>query len=244
MVEKEIIMSVKNVSKKFGGLCAVNDVSFDVKQGEILGLIGANGAGKTTLFNMMSGMFKVTSGTICYQNHNITNKPCNRICKLGVARTFQIVKPFTNMTAFENVMVGALLHTSDIKKARARVEELIVMVGLKDRMNVAGEYLNLPELKKLELAKCLSTNPELLLLDEVMAGMGPTQTDEIVELIKKINCSGRTIVVIEHVMRALMSLSDRICVLDQGNLIASGKPQEIAHDPLVIKSYLGERKTC
>lgn len=243
-MSQETVMRVEHVTKRFGGLCAVNDVSFDVQKGEILGLIGANGAGKTTLFNMMSGMFKVSSGTIYYRGENITNKPCNRICKLGIARTFQIVKPFTSMTTFENVMVGALLHTSDTKKARERAKELIEMVGLEHRLNVPGEFLNLPELKKLELAKCLSTNPDLLLLDEVMAGMGPTQTDEIVSLIQKINQTGKTIVVIEHVMRALMSLSNRICVLDQGRLIATGTPQEIVENPLVIKSYLGERKKC
>ena len=239
-MKTETILQVQEVTKNFGGLTAVNKVSFSVEKGQIFGMIGANGAGKTTLFNMLTGMLKVTSGRIIYMDREITNKPCDQICKMGIARTFQIVKPFTSLTALENVMVGVFSHVSNPRLARERAEEIILMVGLKDRMHVDGEYLNLPERKRLELARAISTNPKLLLLDEVIAGMGMGQVEEIMQLIRQINSSGITIVVIEHVMRAVMNLCSQICVLDQGNLIAQGTPDDVVNNPRVIKSYLGE----
>lgn len=237
----ETIMRVENVTRRFGGLVAVDHVSLNVEQGKILGLIGANGAGKTTLFNMMTGMLKVSEGNIYYGTQEITNQSSDQICKMGIARTFQIVKPFTNLTALENVMVGVFAHMKNPKIVREKAEEIIHLVGLTDRMNVDGEYLNLPERKKLELARALATEPKILLLDEVIAGMGTGQAEEIVQLISRINQSGITVVMIEHVMKAVMNLCSYICVLDQGKLIAEGLPEEIANDPVVISSYLGEK---
>lgn len=237
----EKILKIDGVTKRFGGLVAVDNVSFSVEKGGIFGLIGANGAGKTTLFNMMTGMLKVSGGTINYDGQDITNRPSDQICKMGVARTFQIVKPFTNLTALENVMVGAFSKTPNPRHAREKAEEIIQLVGLGERIHVDGEYLNLPERKRLEFARALATEPKVLLLDEVIAGMGTGQVEEIVQLIRKINQTGVTIVMIEHVMRAVMNLCAYICVLDQGKLIAQGLPEEVVNSPEVIKSYLGEK---
>lgn len=240
MGEQKSMLEVANLTKKFGGLVAVNDVTLDVKQGEIVGLIGANGAGKTTLFNMIAGVFEPTSGKVLFNGKEIQGMSPNKICQMGIGRTYQIVKPFRNLTVLENTIVGALMRHGKIKTATEKAREVCRIVDLQDRMDISGASLNLPELKRMELARALATEPQLLLLDEVMAGLNPSESNTVVQLIQRIRESGVTIVVIEHVMKAIMTLSDRIYVLNQGRCIAEGSPLEIRENPEVIKSYLGE----
>lgn len=242
MDDKKLILDVDHLTKKFGGLTAVNDVSMQVRDGEIVGLIGANGAGKTTLFNMIAGAFAPTSGTISFCGTQIQGKPAHQICRLGIGRTYQVVKPFRNLTVLENATVGALLHDSNVKRASEKAHEVCELVGLGSRIHVTGGSLGLPELKRMEIARALCTEPKLLLLDEVMAGLNPTESEKAIELVRQISQTGVTIVVIEHIMKAIMSLSDRIYVLNQGNLIAEGTPVEVSSNPEVIKSYLGEKR--
>ena len=236
------MLEVTGLTKKFGGLTAVNNVSINVEKGEIVGLIGANGAGKTTLFNMVAGEFPPTEGKIVFNGKEIQGNPGYKMCHMGIGRTYQIVKPFSSLTVLDNVVVGALLKDSNVKRAREKARKVIDLVGLSYRADVVGADLNLPELKRLELARALATDPELLLLDEVMAGLNPADSDKMIELVKEINKTGITIIIIEHVMKAIMRLSDRIYVLNQGCLIAQGKPEEVSNDPEVIKSYFGEKR--
>ena len=237
------ILDVQCVKKQFGGLTAVNDVSMHVDRGEIVGLIGANGAGKTTLFNMLAGVFPPTSGKIIFDGKEVQGVPSHQICRMGMGRTYQIVKPFVNLSALDNTVVGALVRHKNVKEAKEKAEEILEFVGLDKRKDVAGFNLNLPELKRMELARALATEPKLLLLDEVMAGLNPTDSARVIELVERIRDErGITIIVIEHVMKAIMTLSDRIYVLNQGNLIATGKPEEVSRDPVVIKSYFGEKR--
>ena len=242
MMEKALLQ-VEEVTKRFGGLTAVNQVSMHVKQGETVGLIGANGAGKTTLFNLIAGAYHVTSGRILFEGKEIQNMPSHKLARIGIARTYQIVKPFSNLTMLENTMVGALQKHSRVEEARRKAEEVLELVEMGDRKNVRGENLNLPELKRMEVARALATEPKILLLDEVMAGLNPTDSGRVINLIRKIGKeSGLTIIIIEHVMNAVMTLSDRVYVLNQGCLIADGSPEEVTADPEVIKSYLGEKR--
>ena len=220
----------------------MDNVSLEVKKGEVIGLIGANGAGKTTLFNMIAGAFPPTSGKIIFEGKEIQNLPSHRICKLGIARTFQIVKPFLSLSVLDNTMVGALLWTSNLKEAKEISIEACKMVGMESRMDAIGAGLNLPELKRMQMARALATQPKILLLDEAMAGLNPTESAKVIELVKQISKRGITIIVIEHVMKAIMTLSERIYVLNQGHLIAHGTPQEITEHPEVIKSYLGDKR--
>lgn len=241
--EQKVVLEAKNIVKQFGGLTAVNDVSMYVKEGEIVGLIGANGAGKTTLFNMIAGVFPPTSGKIYFSGQEIEGLPCHKMCRLGIGRTYQIVKPFVNLSVLDNTVVGALNQCKDVKSAREKAKETLEFVGLGHRTDISSRNLNLPELKRLELARALATGPKLLLLDEVMAGLNPTDSGRVIELVKRIRDEwGITIIVIEHVMKAIMTLSDRIYVLNQGNLIASGIPEEVSKNPEVIKSYFGEKR--
>lgn len=237
-----IVLETKDLVMKFGGLVAVNGVSIHVKQGEILGIIGANGAGKTTLFNMISGNLRATSGILYFQGKQVKNPKPYAMCKAGIGRTFQICQPFADLSVLQNVMTGALVRTSNVALAKKRSEEILDIVELSARKEVFGKDLNLPELKRLELAKALATQPKLLLLDEVLAGLNPTECDKVVDLIaelrKELNI---TIIMIEHIMRAIMKLSDRIYVLDQGKIISEGTPAQVSVDPVVIKSYLGEK---
>jgi len=240
---KNRILSVERLSMKFGGLIAVNDVSLHVEKGEIVGLIGANGAGKTTLFNLIAGVYKPTAGKIFFEGHAVQGLPCQRMCHLGIGRTYQIVKPFSNLSVLDNVMVGALERHNRVARARAKAEEIIELVGLSHRRDVSGEHLNLPELKRMELARALATEPKLLLLDEVMAGLNPVENARVIDIVRKLNDRvGITVIVIEHVMKAIMTLSHRIFVLNQGRLIAQGAPEVVTNDPEVIKSYLGEKR--
>lgn len=241
LLKNPIILQTENVVKQFGGLVAVDNISIELHEGEILGLIGANGAGKTTLFNMISGSFRPTSGKIIFDGTRIDKLPPNKICKLGMGRTYQIVQPFLNLTVLENTMVGALLRNSNVKEARKKAEEILEFVGLSGRKDVVGGALNIPELKRMEVARALATGPKVLLLDEVMAGLTPTESEQAIELVRKIRENGTTIIIIEHVMKAIMNLSDRIYVLNQGKLIATGIPSEITQNSEVIKSYLGEK---
>ena len=236
------MLEVTGLTKKFGGLTAVNNVSINVEKGEIVGLIGANGAGKTTLFNMVAGEYAPTEGKIVFNGKEIQGNPGYKMCHMGIGRTYLIVKPFSSLTVLDNVVVGALLKDSNVKRAREKARQVIELVGLGYRIDVVGADLNLPELKRLELARALATEPELLLLDEVMAGLNPADSDKMIELVKEINKTGVTIIIIEHVMKAIMRLSDRIYVLNQGRLIAQGKPEEVSQDPEVIKSYFGEKR--
>lgn len=238
----ERLLTAEHVTKRYGGLVAVNDVSVYVNKGEIVGLIGPNGAGKTTLFNILSGMQKCNAGNIMFNGHDITHKPVNQICRAGIGRTFQIVQPFENLTVLENVMVGAFVHMNSVEAARSRALEILELVGMRDLKDAPGRGLSLQYMKCMEVARALATSPKLLLLDEVMAGLNPTGIEAFVKTIKKIRDSGVTIVVIEHVIKAIMSLSDRIYVLDQGRLIAEGQPDAVMSNEEVIKSYLGAKK--
>jgi branched-chain amino acid transport system ATP-binding protein len=232
------------VTKYFGGLAAVFDVNFHVDQGEVFGLIGPNGAGKTTLFNLISAALTLKSGMIKFKDKNITGLKPHQICRLGVARTFQTVKIFANMSVLENVILGLLFgsanQTSSVD-AEKQATALLEFVGLSALTATPAKDLTLANQKRLEVAGALATQPELLLLDEIMAGLNPTEVVQAMELVARIQDKGITIIMIEHVMKAIMSVCDRIMVLHHGQKIAEGTPQEIATSKTVIKVYLGER---
>jgi len=231
------------VTKHFGGLAAVVNIDFHIDQGEIVGLIGPNGAGKTTFFNLISGALATTAGVIKFKGENITGLKPHQICKRRVARTFQLVKVFPNMTAFENVLLGSLFGTStgiSMPDANAKAMELLDFVGLSAKKGSLAKDLTIANQKRVEVARALATKPELLLLDEVMAGLNPTEVVLVIELIKKIRDKGITVFMIEHVMKAIMEISDRIIVLHHGEKIAEGTPKEIATSREVIRVYLGK----
>lgn len=234
------VLNVQSVTMAFGGLRAVDDVSFDVKPGEIVGLIGPNGAGKTTLFNVISGYLKPTQGRIFFHGDDITGKPPYDLAKIGIGRTFQIVKPFAGLSVLENVMVAVLLKHPSKKNAEANAHAVLEFTGLLDKAHMPASSLTLPERKRLEIAKALALEPSLLLLDEVMAGLNPTEVKETTGLIQQVRDRGVTVLLIEHNMRVIMSLSHRVIVLNYGEKIAEGSPKEVAENPLVIKAYLGE----
>ncbi len=235
------LLKIENVTKTFGGLIAVKDASLELATGEVLGLIGPNGAGKTTLFNLISGTFPPDTGTIWFDGKAITGLPPHRVCKRGLARTFQIAKPFAGLSVVDNVKVGAFLRTNSNRKAEDRAREIVEYVGLNDQADTAAHDLTIAKRKRLELARALATEPKLLLLDEVMAGLTPTESVEIVKFIRKMRDElDITLLVIEHVMKAIMTLSDRVAVLHHGELIAVDVPSTIASDPKVIEAYLGK----
>ena len=233
-------LTVRNISKRFGGLVAVSEVSFTVAAGEIHALIGPNGAGKTTTFNMIAGAQLPDTGDVLLDGVSLAGLRPDQICRAGVGRTFQIVRPFNELTLVENVAVGALAWTDDLAEARDYARGVLELLGLGDKKEARPSSITLPDRKCLEVARALATKPKLLLLDEVMAGLRPTETDRMVAIFKKLNAdTGLTILLIEHVMRAVMALSHRVLVLNYGRLIADGKPEEVTRDPEVLACYLG-----
>ena len=240
------ILQVTGVAKRFGGVMAVQDVSFDIQPGEILGLIGPNGAGKTTLVNMITGVAAPTRGSIVFEDRPLTGLRPHQIGRMGVARTFQVVRPFANLTVLENVAVGAMYGAGGAKRSAAsamrKADEVLDFVHLSARRSEPAESLGIGGRKRLELAKALAMEPRLLLLDEVMAGLNHVEVGEVVELIKKIRGTGVTILVIEHVMKAIRSLADRLLVLHHGQQIAEGATDQVLSDPKVVEAYLGKRR--
>ena len=233
------ILEIKHVSKFFGGLAANSDVSFEMVTGMIMGLIGPNGAGKTTLFNCITGYYPPSRGEIFFDGHRMNGLHPDAVCKLGMARTWQKVRPLAKMTVVDNVMVGALCRTNSLSKARDMAMEKIKVVGLENRVKVLAGSLPIGERKKLEVARVLATKPKLLLLDEVMGGLNPAESEEIIQLILDIKNLGITQMVIEHDMKAIMRISDRIVVLNSGEKLAEGNPQEIVSNKAVVDAYLG-----
>jgi branched-chain amino acid transport system ATP-binding protein len=234
------ILEVRGVSKNFGGLAAVSDVSFSLAEGEILGLIGPNGAGKTTLFNVVNGVYKADQGIITFAGKDITRCSPDKVVHLGLARTHQIVKPLNDLTVLDNVTVGACFGREylDLAAARKVASEVLHQVGL-ERTDMMARSLTIAGKKRLEIARALAAKPKLLLLDEVLAGLNPTEVAMMIELVRKIRDSGISVLMIEHLMQAIMSLSDRIVVLNLGRKLAEGRPDEVVHNSAVVECYLG-----
>ncbi|WP_366923052.1 ABC transporter ATP-binding protein [Metallumcola ferriviriculae] len=230
----------KGVTKQFGGLVAVNNISLEVKEGEILGLIGPNGSGKTTLFNLISNYHSLTSGEIYFQDQRIDRLPTHKICELGIGRTFQVVKPLGRLTVLGNVMTGAFLRYPEKKSAREKALEILEFTGLMHRQDVLAKSLTIADRKRLEIARILATEPSLLLLDETAAGLNPRETEAAMEIIGKVRETGVTIIIVEHVMKVIMGLADRIVAINFGKEIACGNPEEISNNPEVIRAYLGD----
>ncbi len=239
-----VLLQVEHVTKRFGGLVAVNNVSFELYEGEILGLIGPNGAGKTTLFNCIDGVYAPEEGRIRFRKQDITGWKPYDVARFGMARTHQIVRPLADLTVRENVMVGAAFgaQSMGLRQAARVADEVLEFLGLAERADWLAGSLNVAQKKRLELARALASQPQLLLLDEVLAGLNPAEIAEMVATVKAIRNRGITIIMIEHVMHAIMNVSDRILVLDFGQLIAEGTPKEIAANPKVIEAYLGDPK--
>lgn len=230
---------VEKLVKKFGGLTAVNDVTFDVEKGEIFGLIGPNGSGKTTTFNMISGVYPPTSGKVFYRDREIQGMKPHRISHLGVGRTFQVVKPLGRMTVLDNVIAAAFSRVNSMREARSAALRTVEFCGLSPVQEVLAKSLPIAGRKRLEIARAMATRPELLLLDETAAGLNPTELVEAIELIRKIRENGTTVIIIEHIMHVIMTISDRIHAINFGQTIAEGTPKEVAANKAVIEAYLG-----
>jgi len=235
------VLEVRHVSKSFRGLRAVNDASFEVPAGSINGLIGPNGAGKTTIFNIIAGVYAPDGGEIVFEGKRIDRLRPDQVCAAGIGRTFQLVKPFAGLTVLDNVIVGALQRSKNVSEAKILSGTILGKLGLDAKAHLPASSLTLPDRKRLEVARALATRPRLLLLDEVMAGLRPTETDQMVEVFRDLNRSeGLTILLIEHVMRAVMALAGHIGVLHHGEVIARGTPEEVVRHPAVLECYLGE----
>lgn len=234
------LLKLSGVTKRFGGLVAVNDVSMEIAPGEVVGILGPNGSGKTTLFSTISGFLKPNAGEIEFNSKQIQGQSPHRICRLGLARTFQVVQPFAGLCVIDNVMVGCLAAGMPLPLARERAVEIVEFVGMGSRGLHMASDLSLPDRKRLELAKALSTGPKLILLDEIMAGLRPTEVTAAVDLIKSIAALGVTVLIVEHLMQAILALCQRIYVLHHGSLIASGEPTSCMQNEAVVDAYFGE----
>jgi branched-chain amino acid transport system ATP-binding protein len=233
-------LEVKNLIKAFGGLKAVNNVSFNVEEGEIFGLIGPNGSGKTTIFNCINNYFPVTAGDVVFKGKTITGLKTYKICHLGIGRTFQVVKPLSRLTVLGNITASAFCRVNSIREAQDEAYRVLEFCGLLEEKDKLAKSLPLAGRKRLEIARALATKPELLLLDETAAGLNPTELDNAIELIKKIRDKRITILIVEHIMKVIMTISDRVHVLNFGQTIAEGSPKKVAKNPAVIEAYLGE----
>ena len=240
MMGVEGILECRAVTKRFGGLTAVDDFTFSVPAGHIYGLIGPNGAGKTTLFNVVSGEYGADAGEVMFDGDTITRLKPHRVCKRGIGRTFQTPRPLQNISVLDNVIIGAFLHTNRLEVARAEAYSTLKLIGLDKLHDRPAKSLTVPDRKRLEIAKALATKPRLLLLDEVMAGLTPTEVDELISLVYLIRDRGVTILLIEHVMRAVINLCETVAVMSNGKKIAEGHPDNIMENPSVIEAYLGE----
>lgn len=235
------LLEVKGLSKYFGGIKALDGVDLKVDKGEIVGLIGPNGSGKTTFYNCITGFYRPTSGKILFDGKDITGCPSHKTCRAGIARTFQIPRPFLNLTVLENVTIGALGAGLSLREAKERAKEILSLLMLDAYANEPISKLNFNYRRRCELARALATNPKLLLLDEVFAGLNPAEIEEMMKIVRKIHDEGVTIMLTEHVMKVVMSLAKRIVVFHQGKVISEGTPREVANDPRVIEAYLGQK---
>ena len=238
------LLECMDIWKNFGGVIALKNVNLSVKKGEILGIIGPNGAGKTTLFNVISGYYRPDQGKVIFDGEDITGQKPYYLCKKGIARTFQIPKPFKNLTVFQNVLIGKIFgksYSGSLIQAKQEIRKLLDIVGLSKKENYLAAKLNVVDLKLLELARALATDPRMLLIDEVLAGLNPAEISATLGIISEIRNKGITILMIEHIMRAIMNISDRIIVLHKGEVLKEGSPKEVATDMKVIEAYLGEK---